>query len=102
MNTQFVFSSPKFDKFMKFITSKDSKVAKFFQSKICKKVQNVKTKYFNNKTMSVKLNDFKYIISSSNIINQEITIRYLIPSDYECTVPGDACSSGGGAFCDEF
>ena len=49
-----------------------------------------KTKYFINQTMRVELNNFKYILSNSNKINLEILIRYLIPSDYKCTVPGDA------------
>ena len=47
--------------------------------------------------MRAELNNFKYILSNSNKTNWEIPIRYLIPNDYECTVPGDACLSEGGA-----
>ena len=47
-NTQFIFSSPKFARFIKYISSKDKKVASFFQSKVSKEIWNVKTKYFIN------------------------------------------------------
>ena len=52
--------------------------------------------------MRAELDNFVYILSNSSKINWEIPIRHIIPSDYECTVPGDACLSGGGAYCDEF
>ena len=52
--------------------------------------------------MRAELDNFTYILSASSHISWEIPIRHLIPSDYECTVPGDACLTGGGAYCDEF
>ena len=52
--------------------------------------------------MRAELDNFEYILSPSSTINWEIPIRHLIPSDYECAVPEDACLSGGGAYYDEF
>ena len=52
--------------------------------------------------MRAELDSFEYILSNSSKFNQEILIRYLIPSDYQCTVPRDAYLSGEGSFCDEF
>ena len=45
--------------------------------------------------MRAELDNFRYILSSSSDINWEIPIRYIIHSDYECTVSRDACLSGG-------
>ena len=102
LNTQFVFNSPKFAKFMKFVTSKDSKIARFFQSKLCKETWNVKIKCFVNQTIRAELDNFVYVLSNSSQINLEIPIMHLIPNDCEYTVPGDACSSRGGGYCCEF
>ena len=41
------------------------------------------------------------IFSDSDTYKWEIPIRHLIDTDYDCTVLGDACLEGGGAFCDE-
>ena len=102
LNTQFGFNSTKFAKFMKFVTSKDSKIARFFQSKLCKETWNVKTKCFVNQTIRAELDNFVYVLSNSSQINLEIPIMHLIPNDCEYTVPGDACSSRGGGYCCEF
>ena len=55
----------------------------------------MKPKYFINQSMRAELDNFRYILSSSSDINWEIPIRYIIHSDYECTVSRDACLSGG-------
>ena len=43
-----------------------------------------------------------FILSKPKEFAQEIPIRYLIPTFYECTVPRDTYLNIGGTFCDKF
>ena len=101
-NTQYVFTSPKFERFTNFINSKDTRIASFFKSKTIKEVWNLNHKFFINKTMRAELDLLERILASPADYAWSVPIRHLIPSDYEATVPGDACLDSGGAFCDEF
>ena len=100
-NTRFVFESKKFQTFTKLINSKNKDIAKFFKSKTIKQIWDAKTKFFINKTLRAEVKLLTTIFSDSDTCKWEIPIRHLIDTDYDCTVLGDACLEGGGAFCDE-
>ena len=62
MNNQYLFSSAKFYKFTKFISSEDHDIVQFFKNKAVKEVWNVKTKYFINKSMRKELNMVRTVL----------------------------------------
>jgi len=96
-----VFESGKFQNFTRLVNSKNSAISKFFKSKAIKQVWDSMTKFFINRTLRAELDLLTSIFSDPIKFKWEITIMYLIPTDYDCTVLGDACLEGGGAFCDE-
>ena len=100
-NTRFVFESEKFQHFTHLVHSRNSAISKFFQSKLVKQVWDSKAKFIINKTLRAELNLLTVIFSNPHQFKWEIPIRHLISTDYDCTVLGDACLEGEGAFCDE-
>ena len=60
-----------------------------------------KDKIFTNKTLRDEIKLLTTIFQDSDTYKWEIPIRYLIDTDYDCIVRGDACLEGGGAFCKE-
>jgi len=100
-NIQYIFTSPKFERFTNFINLKDTCIAEFFKSKTLKEIWNLKHQFFINKTIHKEIDLIEHIFSELVMFKWSVPIRHLILSDYEATVPGDACLDAGGAFCDE-
>ena len=83
------------------INSENHAILKYFKSKTIKQVWNSKTKFFINRTLRAELNLLSNIFSDPIKFKWEIPLRYLIPTEYDSTILGNACLEGGGAFCDE-
>ena len=62
----------------------------------------MKTRYFIKKATKKELDLIITILATLDEYTWEIPIRYLIPTDYECTVLGDAYLERGEAFCNKF
>ena len=96
-----VFSSGKFKKLTDLLTSKYISMKNFYLAKAYKIVWNSIEKFFINKTSGGR----DRLISHNGKIPRkcrwEITIRYVISTAFDCTVTGDACIAGCGAFCPE-
>jgi len=63
-DSQFMFTSPKFSKFISLVQAKNLKIARFFQSKVSKEIWNVHTKYFIGKAIRKELDLITNVLAS--------------------------------------
>ena len=63
-NTQYAFTSAEFQSFTDMVLSQDHAIAKFFKSKMIKKIWDSKAKFFINSTMRAELRTLRHVFSS--------------------------------------
>ena len=100
-NTHTVFSSDKFHRLTELLRSTIITARNFYLAKAHKTVWDERKPFFITTAMRAEIALLTTIISSPTTFLWETPIRHVISTTYDYTVPGDACLTGAGAYCDE-
>ena len=100
-NSYTVLSSGNFQRLAELLSSTNVSIRNFYLTKVHTTAWDERKPFFVTTPMSAELALLTTTMTSQSTFRWETPIRHIIPTAYNCIVPGDAYITGVGAFCKE-